>query len=127
MTKSERVRATSRVVLSMIMATAGVAHFAVPRRFEAIVPPQLPAPHLLVLVSGVCEVALAVLLLAPKTRRLAGWGLVALYVAVFPANIHMALAEPSSVVLWVRLPFQFVLIAWALWVSRPAPRELLVI
>lgn len=119
-----------RVVLALLMIGVGFLHFTAKDFFVQIVPPQLPAPGLLVAVSGVFEILLGVLLLPRATRRLAGYGLVALYVAVFPANIYMAVAnpqikgmpdwftQPSPTALWLRLPLQFVLIAWVLWVSR---------
>lgn len=116
------------------MATAGVLHFAAEGFFVQIVPPALPAPRLIVWISGVAEIALALGLVPRATRRLAGIGLVLLYVAVFPANIYMAVAnvqltgmpswfaQPSPAALWLRLPLQFAFIAWALWVSKPDPR-----
>jgi uncharacterized membrane protein len=78
-----------------------------------------------VYLSGVFEVLGGVGLLPEKTRRLSSWGLIALYVAVFPANLNMAIneiqisAEPLPVwALWARLPFQLLFIAWAWWVAR---------
>ena len=93
-------------------------HFVRPAIFERIVPPALPAPHLLVLLSGAAEVAGGLGLLLPATRRAAGWGLLALLVAVFPANVYMvglasALHLPAWV-LWARLPLQPLLL-WAVW------------
>jgi uncharacterized membrane protein len=112
------------------MVGVGIMHFVDPAPFVRIVPPFLPAPLALVYVSGVCEIAGGVGLLPKKTRTLAGWGLIALYVAVFPANIHMALHnipfgdEPvPPAMLWGRLPLQLVFIAWAYWVSRPEPTD----
>lgn len=123
-------RRIAHAVLALVMMTAGVLHFVAAPLFIQIVPPWLPAPRALVLFSGVCEVGLGLLLLVPAARRLAGYGLVALYVAVFPANVYMAisdvhlqgaptwLAAPSPIALWLRLPLQLVFIAWALWVGR---------
>ncbi|MET0390125.1 MAG: DoxX family membrane protein [Polyangiales bacterium] len=128
----ERVRSVLRLVLVAIMVAAGILHFVAERFFVQIVPPQLPAPEWLVWISGVIEIVLGLLLLPLATRRLAGYALVALLIAVFPANIYMALAnvqlqgmpawfqQPSPLALWLRLPLQLVLIAWALWVSKPA-------
>ena len=89
-------------------------------------PPWLPAPLLLVYVSGVCEVLGGLGALLPQTRSLAGWGLVALLIAVFPANVHMAVESERWVAegtplwaLYARLPLQLVLIAWAWWATRP--------
>jgi uncharacterized membrane protein len=130
--RGERVRAGFRLALSLLMVSAGILHFVAEKFFLQIVPPQLPAARLLVWISGVIEIALGVSLWPERTRRLAGYGLVALYIAVFPANIYMAVAnvqlrdmpawfeQPLPAALWLRLPFQLVLIAWALWVSKPS-------
>ena len=83
-------------------------------------PKVLPAPLLLVYFSGVFEVLGGIGLLVPQTQRYAAWGLVALLVAVFPANVSMAVNKLPlgrrtlpTWMLWVRLPLQAVLIAWA--------------
>ena len=86
-------------------------------------PPYVPWHAELVFISGVIEIGLGLLLLFRRTAALAAWGLIALLIAVFPANIHMALNPqlfPSAnpIVLWVRLPFQAVFIAWAFWFTR---------
>ncbi len=86
-------------------------------------PPFLPLHRELVYVSGVAEVALGVLLLIPRWVVWAGWGIISLLVAVFPANVHMAMHSNlypslSSLGLWVRLPVQGLLIAWAYWYTR---------
>ena len=87
-----------------------------------IVPPVLPFPLFLVYLSGVFEIILGVTLLIPAFTRYAAWGLIALLIAVFPANIYMALnpqlfPDISLPLLYLRLPFQFVLIAWAYWLT----------
>jgi len=99
----------------------GVLHFLIPKPFEAIVPDYLPAHRTLVYASGVAEAAGGAALLHPKTRRYGGWWLIATLVAVFPANIHMALhpekfkqVPGGAPALWARLPFQGVFIAWVL-------------
>lgn len=126
----ERVRPPLRWLLAIAMVWIGVLHFVDPDPFVAIVPPYLPWPLALVWISGAFEVLLGIALLVPRTRRLAGLGLVALYVAVFPANVHMAIdgAPPGfgpvpEWALWARLPLQAVFIAWALWVSRPTTTD----
>ncbi len=108
------------------MIGIGVAHFVVPAPFVRIVPAWLPAPLVLVWVSGFFEALGGAGLLVPRARRAAGVGLAALYLAVFPANVNQALhhinfddaAPIPSVVLWARLPLQIAFIALALWVSR---------
>jgi uncharacterized membrane protein len=122
-------RTPLRWVLTALMIFMGAMHFVSADAFAQIIPPWLPWPYALVWISGVFEIALGLALIPPSTRRLAGWGLVALYVAVFPANVYMAVANvhvrdlppAPPALLWGRLPFQALFIAWALWVSRPAP------
>jgi uncharacterized membrane protein len=123
------MRRAVRTLLALAMIAVGVLHFANPDPFVRIMPAWLPAPLPLVLVSGVFEILGGVGLLVPRTRAFAGLGLVALYVAVFPANVNMAVnhisLDPASPipawVLWLRLPLQAVLIACALWVRREDP------
>lgn len=92
-----------------------------------MIPAWLPMPLMLVYVSGAAEVAGGLGLVFPATRRWAAWGLIALFVAVFPANLNMALNDIPlgehhlpTWLLWARLPFQLVLIAWAGLFVRPA-------
>src|SRR6185436_7420011 len=124
-----------RTALALVMVGIGVLHFVAADLFVQIIPPPLVARYVLVWLSGVIEIGLGLALLAPRTRRLAGFGLVALYVAVFPANIYMAVAnvqvrglpewlpQPSAGALWARLPLQFVFIAWALSAAEIWPRR----
>lgn len=116
-----------RVVLAVMMIGIGVLHFVAPQGFVKIVPRALPAPLALVLVSGFFEVLGGAGLLVPRVRRAASIGLVLLYVAVFPANVNMAVndlqpdgAHIPEALLWLRLPLQIAFIAWALWVGREA-------
>ena len=83
-------------------------------------PPYLPWHQFLVYFSGALEIVLAIGLLIPRLTSLSAWGLIALLIAVFPANVHMALhpdlfPEFNPTMLWLRLPLQFVLIAWVYW------------
>ncbi len=115
-----------RTLIALAMIAIGTAHFANPEPFIRIVPSMLPTPRLLVLVSGAFEIAGGLGLLWPKSQRLASWGLIALFLAVFPANINMAIHEiqlqPSGTMpvwaMWARLPFQALLIAGVWWVGR---------
>jgi uncharacterized membrane protein len=100
-------------------------HFIKPRAYQRIVPPWLPAPAALVYASGVAEAAGGVGLMCRSTRRLAGWWLVATLLAVFPANVHMALnpgdypgVPRGSLALRARLPLQALFIWWVLASSR---------
>lgn len=125
----EPIRKWLRIFLGFVFVVTGVLHFVLTDAFAAIVPPYLPAPELLVYVSGVFEAIGGVgLLLARPLRRWAAYGLVLLLLAVFPANLYMAL-HPDAVpglsiapwLLWLRLPFQFILIGGVLWsVQYPA-------
>jgi uncharacterized membrane protein len=120
------LRTILKWLLGLMFVAAGVNHFANPDFYVAIVPPYLPAPLTLVYVSGAAEVLLGVLLLVPRFQRVAAWGLIALLLAIFPANLHMALhpelfPEIPPVSLWLRLPLQGVLIAWAYLFTRRAP------
>lgn len=130
--RSDRVIKTIlRVVLALAMIVVGVAHFAVPEPFLAIMPSALPYHLALVYISGVFEVLGGAGLLIPRTRKAAGWGLIALYIAVFPANVNQLVNRiplgdepPPEWALWVRLPLQLVLIAWAYWMTRDdAPKD----
>jgi uncharacterized membrane protein len=120
-------RLVLRLLAVALFLSTGVAHFIRAERFVSFVPPALPAPRVLVFISGVAEIAGAIGLLIPPLRRWAGYGLIALLIAVFPANIYMAVHPERftdvlpAVGLWIRLPFQLVFIAWVWWVSRPNP------
>ena len=91
--------------------------------YVRIMPPYLPAPLTLVYLSGLAEIALGAGLLIPRIQRQAAWGLVALLIAVFPANVHMAVhselfPEFNSTLLWWRLPVQGLLLMWAYRYTR---------
>ena len=100
-----------------LFVAGGVGHFVKTDVYMKIMPPYLPYHRALVLLSGVFEVALGILLLVPTTSRLAAWGLIALLVAVFPANVYMYQHPDkfglSPTLLLLRLPLQGVLILWA--------------
>lgn len=115
------------LLLVAVFAGAGVTHFVVPEAFERIVPTWVPNARLMVYVSGVAEIAGGLGLLVPALRRYAGWGLIALLIAVFPANINMlqqARAADASaayqLILWMRLPLQPLLI-WLVWKAAIEP------
>lgn len=105
-------------LLALGFVGAGVLHVMHPETYLRIMPPALPAPRLLVLLSGAAEVAGGLGLLLSATRRWAAWGLLALLVAVFPANVYMLqLHEQLHIplwALWARLPLQ-PLLMWAVW------------
>jgi uncharacterized membrane protein len=120
-------------VMGVLYVAAGAMHFVVPSLYAQIVPPVFPRPLALVYLSGVAEIVLGIGVMLPRTRRLAAWGLIALLIAVFPANVYMAThdvmleglptwaSSPSDAATWARLPFQLVFVAWAWWYTRPMP------
>ncbi|WP_042662141.1 DoxX family membrane protein [Haloferax sp. ATB1] len=126
-----RFKTPLRYAMGALYVLAGVMHFVVPNAYAQVVPPVFPAALALVYVSGVAEIALGVGVVFRRTQRIAAWGLIALLVAVFPANVYMAtsdivlegvpaaLREPSEAALWLRLPLQGVLVAWAWWYTCP--------
>ena len=112
-----QIRVVSKYLLSIFMIVAGIMHFANPAFFLKIMPPYLPLHKELVLVSGIFELVLGILLLVPRSSRLAAWGIVALLIAVFPANIylyqHQDIMPASPLIHFLRLPLQGLFILWA--------------
>jgi uncharacterized membrane protein len=107
----------ARAALGATFLATGALHFLRPRVYEAIMPPYLPAHRALVYASGAAEAAGGAGVLHPRTARPAGWWLIATLVAVFPANVEMALSAERfraipEPLLWARLPLQAVIIAW---------------
>lgn len=121
------IKTISKYLLAIFMIVAGIMHFVKPAFFLKIMPPYLPLHYELVLVSGVFEFLLGVLLLVPKCSRLAAWGIVALLIAVFPANLylyqHQDILPASPVIHFLRLPLQGVFILWAYWHTRTAKKN----
>ena len=107
-------------ILALFLGFAGISHFTNPSFFNDIVPPWLPpCREFWTYISGVAEVATAVLLLRPATRRIGALAAVWLFIAVYPANIYMVWDWRNEVasqqfISWARLPFQFLFI-WAAW------------
>jgi uncharacterized membrane protein len=119
----------SRRLLAGFFAFAGAMHFAIPRSYEAMMPPSLPRHRESVIVSGVAEIVGAVAVLHPRSRRFGRWWLLSLLLAVFPANVHMAV-NPEQVrgldlnriprwALWARLPLQPLAMLWVWRATRP--------
>jgi uncharacterized membrane protein len=118
-------------VMGAVYAIAGLTHFLAPASFARAVPSGFPRPRALVYLSGVAEVVLGVGMQFDRTRRASSWGIVALLVAVFPANVYMAtddvaaefapdhLASVAQAAAWARLPFQALLVLWAWWHTLP--------
>lgn len=109
----------SRALLAAVFVAAGVLHFAITDSYVRVMPPYLPWPRALVLASGAAEIAGGAGLMVPRLRRAAGWGLVLLLVAVWPANLQMYLdaragggTAGAKALLLLRLPLQLAIIAW---------------
>lgn len=109
----------SRAALAAVFSVGGTLHFVRPKPYEAIVPPPFPKRES-VAISGVAEIAGAVAILHPATRRAGRWWLIALLLAVFPANVYMAVS-PEKIpgagkiprwALWARLPLQPLAMLW---------------
>jgi uncharacterized membrane protein len=123
---------TKRVLLWVMAAAyalAGFNHLVNPAFYVAIIPPGLPAPEWLNLISGLAEIVLGVALLEPRTRVFAAWGIIALLIAVFPANLYVAtqnLGPPdfapgtgNAALNLARLPMQLLFALWAWWYTWP--------
>ena len=119
-----QIKTISKYLLAIFMIVAGIMHFVNPAFFLKIMPPYLPLHKELVLVSGIFELVLGILLLVPRSSRMAAWGIVALLIAVFPANLylyqHQDILLASPIIHLLRLPLQGVFILWAYWHTRPA-------
>ncbi|MEJ7848756.1 MAG: MauE/DoxX family redox-associated membrane protein [Pyrinomonadaceae bacterium] len=121
-----KIKTIGRIILAVLFFAAGINHFVNSEFYLRIMPPYLPGHLPLVLISGAAESALGVGLLIPSLKKWAAWGLIALLIAVFPANIHMAMhpelfPEIPATALWLRLPLQALLILWASVYTRPEP------
>ncbi|HEX9966766.1 MAG TPA: hypothetical protein VGB06_02350 [Solirubrobacterales bacterium] len=121
MTRSQRL-------LAGFFCFAGTMHFVIPRSYEAMMPPSFPRHREAVVVSGLAEIAGGLAVVPRRSRRLARWWLLALLVAVFPANVHMAV-HPEQVkgldldrlprwALWARLPLQPLAMLWVWRATR---------
>ena len=126
--RSNAAAMNGRLLLAIFFVGAGIMHFVVPDAYLRIVPPPLPEPGLLVVLSGVAEILGGLGLLVPFTRRMAAWVLVVLLFAVFPANIYAAVSHVpfpgifgQSWAQWLRLPLQIPLILWTLRYARRSP------
>jgi uncharacterized membrane protein len=118
-----RAKSASKYLLAIFMVGAGTMHFFRPDFYVKIMPLYLPLHRELVYLSGILEVVLGLALLVPRFSRLAAWGIFALLIAVFPANIyvyqHQELIPGSPLLHLLRLPLQGVFILWAYWHAKP--------
>ncbi|HEX8287307.1 MAG TPA: MauE/DoxX family redox-associated membrane protein [Pyrinomonadaceae bacterium] len=117
------IRKFAKWILGVGFILAGINHFINPNFYLKIMPPYLPWHLFLVYLSGVLEVIFGGLLFIPRFTRFAAWGIIAILIAVFPANVYMAMnpqnfPEFSTATLHLRLPLQFLLIGWAYWYTK---------
>jgi uncharacterized membrane protein len=112
----------SKYTLALFFVGAGILHLVRPDFYLKIMPPYLPLHLELVYLSGFCEIALGLLLLVPRYSRWAAWGIIALLIAVFPANLYLYqnqdLLPAPPILHFLRLPLQGVFILWAYWHTR---------
>jgi uncharacterized membrane protein len=121
-----RVKRILLYLMGAFYIFAGVNHFRSPDFYVQIMPPYLPWHLELVYLSGIAEILCGVGVLIPRTRVMAAWATIALLIAIFPANLHVALnnvpmagaEQGAGIWNWVRLPFQAVFILWAWWYTR---------
>ena len=117
------VKEISKYILAGVFILGGINHFVMTDFYLRIMPPYLPAPLFLVYLSGFLETGFGIALLVPKTSRRAAWGIILLLIAVYPANIYMAMntelfPDINPLIIYLRLPLQIVLIAWAFWHTK---------
>ena len=113
----------SLIVMGVFYISIGISHFTSPIWYVQIVPPYLPYKLELVYISGIFEILFGGMLLFKKTRFLAGWGLILLLIAVYPANIYLAQTNgvamnTTPLIAWGRLPVQFIFVGLAYWHSK---------
>lgn len=112
-----RTRRFFRHLLGVVLVLQGINHFVLDAEMARWIPSWIPAPLLMVQLSGIAEIVLGAALFVPRLRRLAGWGIIALLIAVFPANIEMArrpelLPQVPEILFWIRLPLQLGFVWW---------------
>ena len=117
------IKYLSLIVMGIFYISIGISHFTSPIWYVQIVPPYLPYKLELVYISGLFEILFGGMLFFKKTRFLAGWGLILLLIAVYPANIYLAQTNGAAMnttplIAWGRLPVQFIFVGLAYWHSK---------
>ena len=123
------VKKLSLWVLIIGYLAAGINHFYSPASYLRIIPAYIPYPVIANIVSGAAEILLALLLISPKTRHYAAWGIILMLIAFLPVHIDMLIKAPmqlgsvtvTPLLAWLRILFQPVLILWAWWYTKPYP------
>ena len=122
----KKIKNISIIIMSFFYIYVGIQHFIDPSWFVHIMPPYLPFHYEAVYISGFFEIIFGILILVPKTRYVASWGLILLLISVYPANIYLAFNEAPQQAIgisqffasWIRLPIQFIFIGLAYWHSK---------
>ena len=118
-----RVKIVSKYVFAIFFVAAGARHFVETDFYVSIMPPYIWYHLELVYLSGLAEIVLGIALVIPPLSRAAAWGIIALLLAVFPANVHLYQNQEiwplDPLIHFIRLPFQIVFILWAYWYTRP--------
>ena len=117
------IKYLSLIVMGIFYISIGISHFTSPIWYVQIVPPYLPYKLEIVYISGLFEILFGGMLFFKKTRFLAGWGLILLLIAVYPANIYLAQTNGAAMnttplIAWGRLPVQFIFVGLAYWHSK---------
>jgi len=117
------LKSISIIIMATFYVTVGISHFTKPLLYLQIVPPFLPFKLELVYISGFFEILFGTMIMYKKTRFVAGWGLIMLLVAVYPANLYLAQTDgmamgTTAVIAWARLPIQFIFIGIAYWHTK---------
>ena len=123
----KNLKDNARIATGLTFIFTGTTHFLIPDKYLEMMPPFIPAQLLMIYLSGFFEILGGIGLMISKTKHWAAYGLIALLLAVFPANIYVAVNNVQlggfmsySFYQWLRLPMQFVLIWWILWaISKP--------
>ena len=115
-------------VMGVLYVIAGTLHFTSVEVYRPMMPPYLPFHDALIYLSGAAEIVLGIGVMVPAIRVPSAWGVIALLIAIFPANLHIAFnnvplfgnEEGFGAGNWIRLPFQAIFAAWAYWYTDPA-------
>jgi uncharacterized membrane protein len=116
----------SLIIIAGFYVLAGINHFRSPDSYIRIIPAYLPAPHLLNLLAGIFEIVFGLMLIFKQTRKMAAWGIILMLIAFLPVHIDMIIHAPvmlgnfkvTSLIAWLRIPLQELLILWAWWYTR---------
>ena len=120
---TSKIKLITILIMSCFYMNVGVKHFVEPEWFLQIMPPQFPSHYAAVYRSGFFELLFGFMLINPRTRFVAGWGIIFIMITVFPANLYLAVSDGivmgiSKELAWARLPFQYLFIGLAYWHAK---------